>query len=537
MLTRFVSGSSNTTEALTVSLIRAEESIAKFSPEFTYAIFGEEEAVFGYKGLDISLLFASHDLQLHVDITWIEQWKPRGDIKASDVRGALLDFLPVSVFEESSRPKTLSAEEAADFTPPGKLQHEYGFGSDRFEIWCASLADPRARKLFENMQILVPLFIDGGTLLQLDNDWVAGRWNVFLVYEIHQDDSGNCPYSLIGFSTSYRVFTVPDDRNKFATPEHLSLLQTDEPDFMSFLESYSTSAKPMKSPLELPSRERISQFLILPPYQGTGHGSQLYSAMHYHLTLPSNVLELTVEDPNEEFDDMRDVCDLIYLRELFDDFPSLAINPDINTEKLKPNANIPIDEIVDTKHIADVAKRSKIMPRQLWRLIEMHTLDKIPPNHRSMNRITRKNQSSSAMDRSYFYWRLLVKHRLYRTNSQTLDELDTADRIEKLETTVNNVQDDYVRLLALTEHRLGAREKRQEAERAERLKRKNFFGPGPFDVPDDDDDEDEDEDEDEDSERPIIMAADDLTGVELLDMDKTLAQRFSANKRRRIVME
>jgi len=33
------------------------------------------------------------------------------------------------------------------------------------------------------MQILVPLFIEGGTLIELDDpDWTIERWTVFFVY-------------------------------------------------------------------------------------------------------------------------------------------------------------------------------------------------------------------------------------------------------------------------------------------------------------------------------------------------------------------
>lgn len=231
------SGSSNTTEALEISLFRGDEEIAQFNPLFTYPIFGDEEAVFGYKGLDISLSFASHNLKPHVEISWDEQWEQRGDIKTSDVRGALEEFLPSSAFEEESQPRSLTASTVTNFIPPGEHLRSYRVDDKNFEIWCASLADPLAKEMMENAQVLVPLFIEGGTELQLDSDWVANRWKVFLLYQIHGKTSGTTPYALIGFSTSYRVFTMPDHRNHFASPESLALLHPGGTDVDTFLTS------------------------------------------------------------------------------------------------------------------------------------------------------------------------------------------------------------------------------------------------------------------------------------------------------------
>lgn len=318
------------------------------------------------------------------------------------------------------------------------------------------MADPLAKEMMENAQILVPLFIEGGTELGLEHDWVNERWKVYFLYQVRDKAPGACPYSFVGFSSCYRVFTLPDRSNP--TPSSLALLQHEGTDFDSLLnlssaEATKTTAGSLLTPLDLPSRERISQFLILPPYQRMGHGPLLYNTMFSHLIAPDNVLELTVEDPNEEFDDMRDACDLVYLRESNDDFASLAINPEIDPVKMTSTAPIPVDDIVDGAAKQRIKSTSKIMPRQLARLIEMQTYSKIPSNHRLVSRITRKEKSSNAMDRAYYFWRLYVKQRLYDAHRDTLNEMDPEERIEKLEATVKNVEDDYDRLLACADKR------------------------------------------------------------------------------------
>ncbi|KAG9803169.1 histone acetyltransferase type B catalytic subunit, partial [Aureobasidium melanogenum] len=197
-----------------------------------------------------------------------------------------------------------------------------------------------------------------------------------MLYQVDQKQADTSPYTLIGFSTSYRVFTLPDRRDP--AKHDLALLQHEESDMDAILRRWNSETNGedndvVKTPLQLPSRERISQFLIIPSHQGSGHGARLYNIVFESLITPDNICELTVEDPNEAFDDMRDVCDLLWLRNNNEDFASLKIETQIDSAKLKMNANIPVDDIVPGDAKARIKKASKIMPRQLGRLIEMET--------------------------------------------------------------------------------------------------------------------------------------------------------------------
>lgn len=57
-------------------------------------------------------------------------------------------------------------------------------------------------------------------------------------------------------------------------------------------------------------RLRLSQFVIVQPYQQEGHGSALYSAIYRYVLNAPDISELTVEDPVEAFEDLRDRNDL-----------------------------------------------------------------------------------------------------------------------------------------------------------------------------------------------------------------------------------
>ncbi|CAD0042325.1 unnamed protein product, partial [Aureobasidium pullulans] len=432
-------------DALHISLYRGDKVVSDFGPACTYPIFGEEEVVFGYRGLDMSLSLAAHNLRPHMDISWTEQFPQLGDIKASDIRGALDDFIPQSAFATKSRAEALADPNATNFTPPGTL-HTYTHGGRKYEIWKATLSEDGAREIMENAQILVPMFIEGGTIIALDEPWVADRWTLFTLYQVDKRLANISPYTFVGFSTSYRVFTLPDRREP--AENDLALLQHNESDMDAILRRWNSKTANedthlLKSPLELPSRERISQFLIIPTHQGEGHGARLYDTVFKSLISPDNVCELTVEDPNEAFDDMRDTCDLTWLRKNNDDFASLAIQTKIDSSKLKATENIPVDDIVSGDAKARIKKTSKIMPRQLGRLIEMQTYSKIPKLNRSASRISRKEKSTNEMDRAYYLWRLYVKQRLYISNRDVLAQLDREERAERLDATIENIQVDY----------------------------------------------------------------------------------------------
>lgn len=421
------------------------------TPEFTYPIFGEDEAIFGYQGLSISLAFAAHNLTPHLSITYDKKFPDQGEVKASDIQGPLRDFLPAAAFSDATRDVALADAEAARFTPPGKKIHTFKRNGDTFEIFCASMADPAAKQIVENMQILVPLYIEGGTILELEHPWLAERWRLFLMYKVHDKTSADTSrYSLAGYGTSFRNFTFADRKN-VELESNSADSATENID--QVLARWSDAAKPEATALALPCRERLSQFIILPPYQGQGIGSQLYTTMYTELTKPSNVIEFTVEDPNEAFDDMRDVCDMACLMANSPEFADLKVNTAITGDKLRRDNVIPIDEIVDGKAKEVIRKASKIMPRQLARLVEMQTMAKIPRLNRSVSRITRKDKASNENDRAFYFWRLYVKQRLYLQNRDVLVQLDPEDRVDKLEATLESIQNDYERLLALVEKR------------------------------------------------------------------------------------
>ena len=91
-------GSSNANEALVVSLVTPVDgklkTLSSFHPKFTYPIFGDEEQIFGYQNLKISLRFNASDMRPHLSTSYSKKFKAIGDTEPTDIEETLKEFLP-----------------------------------------------------------------------------------------------------------------------------------------------------------------------------------------------------------------------------------------------------------------------------------------------------------------------------------------------------------------------------------------------------------------------------------------------------------
>ncbi|KIW02525.1 uncharacterized protein PV09_06323 [Verruconis gallopava] len=429
-------------EAIHINLTHGDTKAFKedFSPRFTYAVFGDDETIVGYKDLVIRLDFRAHDLRPTAMVKYGQKTKPINEQMAQlmDIERQLAEFMPESAFSVADMSSTNDiADETSSWTPPGKLSHTYEKDSRTFQIWVSPLTDPRAMEILTNMRIFVPFFIEGGTIGFLSEpEWSIERWKLFLLYEVDMKHV-NTPsgYTLAGFSTSYRLWVFPaPDVIKMAEISHTMPPKTE-------FSPEQTSLPPTVSPLNLLSRERISQFIILPPYQGQSHGSWLYNAMVSLFRADPLVFEITVEEPNEQFDVLRDQNDMAYLTTQKESFSALTLPSTIPTTELHRTAFVP--DMVSADDLFALRASSKIAPRQFQRLAEIHLLSTIPKNNRSVNRITRKANAADENDRRYYFWRLMVKERLFIRNKDQLMQLDEEERVSKLEATLPSLIDEY----------------------------------------------------------------------------------------------
>ena len=85
-------------DALEVSLVvpgvAGTKPIAKFHPQFTYPVFGDDEQIFGYRDLRINVAFNATDMRPNLNISYGKKFKTVGETEAVDIEGILREFLP-----------------------------------------------------------------------------------------------------------------------------------------------------------------------------------------------------------------------------------------------------------------------------------------------------------------------------------------------------------------------------------------------------------------------------------------------------------
>ncbi|KAF2448343.1 acyl-CoA N-acyltransferase [Karstenula rhodostoma CBS 690.94] len=476
-----------------------------FNPDFTHALFGNRQEIIGYKEPTIQLSFRANDMKPSLQAGFEEKVELREEVYSErhlkvDFKTMFKEYLPAFVFDRSETPAESAQTDptSKDWRPPGKQLHTFTLHGKQFEIWVASFTDPAVRNLWDNIRILPMLFIDGASLPELDLEWSLERWSIYLLYEVTPIDDEISPYTLAGFSTTYRLWLLPTFEIMRATKSLPSPPASTNSDASKWTPPRLTQdpetfrIKEHINSLEQPSRERISQFLILPPFQGQSLGATLYETIFADLVKRSYIYELTVEEPSEEFDAMRDFSDIVYLRTL-PSFLSLTIPATISKEKLAKSAPIPRDEILGNLNIRQLQRETKIVPRQFNRMLELHLLSTIPPANRNKNRITRKDKCSNENDRRYYFWRLAVKDRIFCQNRDQLvtmeegeEALTHAQKVDMVEKAVSRQQEEYEERLQGLERRTKWKNGEVKEGSSSRSKRKRMV------VEDDEDDEWED---------------------------------------------
>lgn len=356
----------STNDALTISLVD-ENGAVKFKPAFTYPIYGDAEQVFGYKNLQIFLAFDSITMKPFLNVKYDE--KLNTDIP--DVQKALLAKLPKDdvILKDEAKWVDAFTKEQETFSLPDKdtIIDEYNIGDESFTVYKVSLQVDAVKRIHRRLQIFTLLFIEAASYI----DESDTSWKVVITINKR---TKQC----IGYATTYQ--------------------------FWRYLGSETFD---MSSVDDRKSRAKISQFLILPPYQGKGHGKYLYTAIFKHWLADQSIIEITVEDPNESFDDLRDRCDLerIINERLLSDCPN----------------DLPLKQgWLDRKRL-----ELKLEQRQFMRIVEMYLLFSKSSNYR-----------------------LQLKSRIYEKNYEALMDMDESTKKDKLQTAYQSLTDDYKRILS-----------------------------------------------------------------------------------------
>lgn len=364
---------SSSNDALKISIVNnSEDKAIQFKPNFTYPLYGDKETIFGFKDLTIHLVFDSVTFKPFINA------KYSASIKNYDnVLKILGDNLPENDFimKDENKWRDICKNEHKTYSLPDEKYKigEYAIGnSNKFAIYKVKLSEnPNLLKLHRRIQILSLFFIEGASYIDTEEP----LWDIYWLFNT---ETKEC----IGFATTYKYWYYGG---------HLNF------DSQNYKKQY---------------RAKISQFLILPPYQGKSHGTQLYSHIYDSWKTDFSVVEVTIEDPNESFDDLRDINDLMMLsEEKF--FASL--------ENKLQNNNLQISVWLE-----DQRTHFKLEKRQFERCVEMILL-------------------YLQSDKEY---NAFVKKRLYRKNFEALNDIpDNDGKIKAINNSFNLLTEDYHRIL------------------------------------------------------------------------------------------
>lgn len=144
----------------------------------------------------------------------------------------------------------------------------------RYQIFHADHNTKNFNQFQARMQTLVMWFIESANMI----DFGDPRWDCFMIFEkFNPSTSGGCSstpvstedrYYFAGYATVYCYYAYPDK-----------------------------------------TRPRVSQMLILPQYRRNGLGTTLLQSIYDYYKKQPATLDITAEDPDEEFIAMRDLLD------------------------------------------------------------------------------------------------------------------------------------------------------------------------------------------------------------------------------------
>lgn len=315
----------------------AEDDIRQdvFFPDFVHQFFTERERIFGYKKPIIRFFYSATRLKRYVRFDYEEKLtKDKDNIEADDVMKMLNPVLEEQEYTQdlNSFISDVESDDEKNFKPPGDLllecEKQYlkpkmvsraqaeqigsqmtngdakqedqkssncsangrenaptASSSDvyecdatparkRYQVYHANV-DTKNFNLFQaRMQTLIMWFIESATMIDFEDP----RWDFFMMFERYNPSMSADPeatplstedrYYFVGYATVYRYFAYPDR-----------------------------------------TRPRVSQMLILPPYRRNGLGTTLLQSIYDFYAKQAPTLDITTEDPDEEFIAMRDFLD------------------------------------------------------------------------------------------------------------------------------------------------------------------------------------------------------------------------------------
>jgi len=242
-----------------------------FNPEMSHQVYGDTENIFGYRDLSVDVDMTAATLKTRISFDCEETMKEKDGVKPDPVLEPLIKILAENQVAKNEDEFKSEFEKDKKFKPFGKKLSEYATksgetGEDEvYEIYACEGSESGFKEYHERMQPWILFYIDAASYIDFDD----ANWRFFVVYERFKDpDGGEARYAFAGYTTVYQYYAYPAN-----------------------------------------IRPRVSQMLVLPPFQRRGLGAKMLDVVQQYYWGNEKVIDITVEDPSDDFVRLRDFVD------------------------------------------------------------------------------------------------------------------------------------------------------------------------------------------------------------------------------------
>ncbi|GMQ06234.1 hypothetical protein CsSME_00050892 [Camellia sinensis var. sinensis] len=240
--------------------------------------FEEDGKIYGYQGLKITIWVSSISFHAYAEITF--QSTSDGGKGITDLKSALQNIFAENIVEKKEDfLQTFSTEcdYVKSIVSKGEILQQNttnGHNSDcnsYLKTDCSDLEVIRVvvgtmpvGHLYSRLVPLVLILVDGSNPIDITDP----RWEILLIVQKKIVLQGGNQLRLLGFAAIYRFYHYPDSL-----------------------------------------RLRLSQILVLPPYQHKGYGRHLLEVLN-NVAICENVYDLTIEEPLDSLQHVRTCIDV-----------------------------------------------------------------------------------------------------------------------------------------------------------------------------------------------------------------------------------
>ncbi|CAJ0600256.1 unnamed protein product [Cylicocyclus nassatus] len=353
--TRFVSDALSTVWIRFVSDIDSLNDVEGHHPEFAHQHFGDNETIYGYEDLAVNVYYSDATMYVYPQLSFSKAVSSvEKDMKEDDVIGKLREQLPsdqMNMMMDTKEQFQVMLAKQKNFKPFGELITKFTAKEKFFELYKITESSPDFDNYLARVQSLALWYIDAAQY----TDNADPLWMHYFLFESKANDAGDGSrvYSLAGYASLYKFYAYPDR-----------------------------------------IRPRVAQIMLLPPFRKCGIGAKLLDTIYKDLCSMKEVLDITAEDPADNFVFLRDYVDCINCSKL----------PEFAPEKLKGGYTFEMKEAAQKK-----LKINKRQSRRVYEILRLKSTNMKNADDAKAYRLDVKRRLEAPMKRNERDWRKIQR--------------------------------------------------------------------------------------------------------------------------------